>query len=110
MYFLALSQAPPPVHIEIATKSPVMMVPISKPPRAAGPKNKPTKIGTTTGKSDGMIISLIAAEVSISTALPYSGFAVPSIMPGISLNWRRTSSTTAPAQRPTASMAMAPNK
>ena len=86
MYFFALSHAPPPVHIEIATKSPVMMVPMSKPPSAAGPKNKPTKIGTTTGKSDGMIISLIAAEVSMSTALPYSGLDVPSMIPGISLN------------------------
>ncbi len=86
------------------------MVPINKPPKAAGPNKSPTKIGTTTGKSDGMIISLIAAPVSISTALPYSGFAVPSMIPGISLNWRRTSSTTAPAQRPTASIAIAPNK
>src|SRR5439155_10733444 len=37
MYFLALSHAPPPVVIDIATNSPVMMVPISKPPSATGP-------------------------------------------------------------------------
>ena len=57
-----------------------------------------------------MIISLIAALVSMSTATPYSGFAVPSMMPAISLNWRRTSMTTAPAARPTASIAIAPNR
>jgi len=86
------------------------MVPISKPPSAAGPSNKPTTIGTTTGNSDGTIISLIADEVSISTALSYSGLPLPSMMPLISANWRRTSTTTAPAARPTASIAMAPNR
>ena len=57
-----------------------------------------------------MIISLIAALVSMSTATPYSGLAVPSMMPGISLNCRRTSTTTAPAARPTASIAIAPKR
>ena len=110
MYFLALSQAPPPVHIEIATNRPVTMVPISRPPSAAGPSSRPTRIGTTTGSSDGIIISLIAALVSMSTATPYSGLAVPSMMPLMSRNWRRTSTTTAPAARPTASIAIAPNR
>ena len=110
MYFFALSQAPPPVHIEIATNRPVTMVPISSPPSAFGPSTMPTTMGTITGNSDGIIISLIAAAVSISTALPYSGFAVPCMMPGISRNWRRTSSTTEPAARPTASIAIAPNR
>ena len=32
------------------------------------------------------------------------------MMPGMSRNWRRTSSTTAPAARPTASIAIAPNR
>jgi len=68
MYFLALSQAPPPVHIEIATNRPVTMVPISKPPNAAAPSVRPTTTGTTTGSSEGTIISLIAAVVSMSTA------------------------------------------
>ena len=96
--------------MEIATNKPVTIVPMSKPPSAAGPRNRPTKIGTTTGNKDGTIISLIAAEVSISTARPYSGLAVPSMIPLISRNCRRTSSTTAPALRPTASIAIAPNK
>ena len=86
------------------------MVPMSKPPRALGPRNKPTRMGTITGNSEGIIISLMAAVVSISTARPYSGLAVPSMMPLISRNWRRTSSTTALAERPTASIAMAPNR
>ena len=110
MYFFALSQAPPPVHIEIATNSPVTMVPISTPPSACGPRSRPTTIGTSTGSSEGSIISLIAALVSMSTARPYSGLAVPCMMPGISLNWRRTSITTAPAARPTASIAIAPKR
>src|SRR5665647_3162896 len=73
MYFLALSQAPPPVHIEIATNRPVTIDPISTPPRALGPSSRPTRIGATTGSSDGIIISLMAAVVSMSTARPYSG-------------------------------------
>src|SRR3546814_895757 len=110
MYFLALSQAPPPVVIEIATNRPVTMVPISRPPSALGPSSSPTTIGTATGSSDGTIISLIADLVSMSTALSYCGLPVPSMIPGMSRNWRRTSSTTAPAARPTASIAIAPNR
>ena len=67
-------------------------------------------MGTTTGSRLGITISLMAAVVSMSTALPYSGLPVPSMMPLMVLNWRRTSTTTAPAARPTASMAMAPNR
>ncbi|MNT10769.1 hypothetical protein D3C72_1456140 [compost metagenome] len=110
MYFLALSQAPPPVHMLMATNRPVTMVPISSPPSALGPRTRPTTMGTTTGSRLGITISLMAAVVSMSTALPYSGLPDPSMMPGMSRNWRRTSTTTAPAARPTASMAMAPNR
>ena len=53
---------------------------------------------------------LMAAPVSMPTAVPYSGLAVPSMMPLMVWNWRRTSTTTAPAARPTASIAMAPNR
>src|SRR5258708_5800360 len=78
MYFLALSQAPPPEVMEIATNRPVTMVPTSMAPTvvnaAAWPPiqliTKYTTIGASTGRSDGMIISLIAALVSRSTALP----------------------------------------
>src|SRR5690242_7767877 len=38
----------------------------------------------------------------MSTTRPYSGRTVPSMMPGFSWNWRRTSYTTAPAARDTA--------
>ncbi len=94
------------------------MVPISRPPSARipapGPMSqfmpKATMTGTSTGRIEGMIISLIAALVSMSTALSYSGLPVPSMMPLISRNWRRTSFTTEVAARPTASIAMAPNR
>src|SRR5476651_2021031 len=46
IYFLALSQAPPPVVIEIATNRPVTMVPTSRPPSAFGPSTTPTITGT----------------------------------------------------------------
>ena len=69
MYFLALSQAPPPVVIEIATNRPVTIVPISRPPSACGPSSMPTITGTATGSSEGTTISLIADLVSRSTAL-----------------------------------------
>src|SRR5688572_3786317 len=76
MYFLALSHAPPPVHIEIATNRPVTIVPISTPPSALMPAPGPisqfmtiaSTIGTRIGRSEGTIISLIADFVSRSTA------------------------------------------
>src|SRR5690349_22430124 len=61
MYFLALSHAPPPAVIEIATNRPLTMTPRSIAPRAekAAPlpaiqsmMKKPT-IGDRTGSSDG---------------------------------------------------------
>src|SRR5258706_11160802 len=61
MNFLALSQAAPPVVMEIATNSPVMIVPISSPPSALIPAPGPMKmlsantstIGTRMGNRDG---------------------------------------------------------
>ena len=44
------------------------------------------------------------------TVLPYSGFSVPSMIPGCSRNCLRTSSTTWPPARPTASIASAANR
>ena len=70
----------------------------------------PTISVTTIGISDGMIISRCAALVTMSTHWPYSGFSVPSMIPGFSRNWRRTSSTTAPPARPTASIESAANR
>ena len=104
MYFLALSHAPPPLVMEMATKSPVTIVPSSTPPRAIGPRMKPTRMGESTGIAPGTIIFWIAAFVTISTQVPYSGLPVPSMIPLISRNWRRTSATTSPAATPTAFM------
>ena len=75
MYFLALSQAPPPEVIEMATNRPETITPSSRAPSAAKPCpgratrriTKKTTIGASTGSSDGMIISLIAALVTRST-------------------------------------------
>ena len=95
--------------MEIATNKPVIILPSKTPPRASGPNIIPTAIGTRIGSKDGMIISLIAAFVRRSTALSYSGFTVPSIIPGISLNCLLTSVTTELAALPTASIAIEPN-
>ncbi len=53
----------------------------------------------------GGIIFLIEASVEIATHFSYSGFALPSKIPGISRNCRRTSSTMAMAALPTAVIA-----
>ena len=55
----------------------------------------------------GSIISRSAAWVEMSTHLLYSGLPVPSRIPGISLNWRRTSLTISMAALPTEFMANA---
>ena len=51
----------------------------------------PTTIGNTIGISAGRSIALIAEPVTMSIARPYSGRVVPSMIPGFSRNWRRTS-------------------
>ena len=53
----------------------------------------------------GNIIFLIEASVDMATHLSYSGFPVPSIIPGIVRNCLRTSSTIAMAACPTARIA-----
>ena len=86
MCFLALSQAPPPEVIDIATNNPVIIAPTRSPPRACGPRRKPTKIGTRTGIKAGIIICLMALPVTMLTHFPYSGFPSPVIIPFISRN------------------------
>src|SRR3546814_16044216 len=110
MYFLALSQAPPPVVIEIATNRPVTIVPINRPPSACEPAAGPpshlnpnlTTTGTSTGRKDGMIISLLADLVRMSTALSYLRLPVPYMLQGMSRTLMRTSPHTPPRTRPTA--------
>ena len=53
---------------------------------------------------------LVAEPVTMSIARPYSGRAVPSMIPGISANCRRTSVTTWPPTLPTASIARDANR
>src|SRR5674476_60350 len=107
MSFLALSQAPPPLVMEMARNRPVTMEPMSTPPSTRYALLQNTRvmmIGVSTGMAAGSIISRMADLVTMSTAVPYSGFSVPFMMPGSSRNWRRTSSTTLPPARPTACM------
>ncbi|MNT82120.1 hypothetical protein D3C72_2218030 [compost metagenome] len=75
--FLALSHAPPPDVMDIATNNPLMMTPRSDAPSAAkaaafepeiSSTPKYTTSGAKTGSSDGIIISRIAALVRRSTA------------------------------------------
>jgi hypothetical protein len=65
----------------------------------------PTMIGKRIGISAGNSISRMAELVTMSIARPYSGRVVPSMIPGFSRNWRRTSVTTCPPTFPTACMA-----
>jgi hypothetical protein len=62
-------------------------------------------IGAEQGQAPGAIISRMEALVLMATHFSYSGFALPSMMPGISRNWRRTSFTMSMAALPTALMA-----
>ena len=70
----------------------------------------PTTIGKPIGISAGSSIELIAEPVTMSIARPYSGRSVPSMIPGCSRNWRRTSWTTSPPTRPTACIASDANR
>ena len=67
-------------------------------------------IGDKTGSNEGIIISLIAVLVNISTHFPYSGFLLPDIIPFILENCLLTSITTAPPALPTACIPIDPNK
>src|SRR5438067_2698667 len=104
--FFALSHAPPPDVMAMATNNPVTIVPTSKPPSTTGPSGLIIATATTKtrGRSAGTIISRNAALVTMSTPVPYSGVSCPVKIPGFAFNWRRTSRTTAPAALPTASM------
>ena len=91
MYFFALSHAPPPEVIEIATKMPVTIVPSSIAPSAPNAAalaadridhevDKTT--GASTGSSEGTIISLIAALVrKVDGAAVIRLASSPSMMP-----------------------------
>ena len=74
------------------------------------PRPKPTAIGAKIARMPGVASSRSESRVQMSTTLPYSGRPVPSMIPGISWNWRRTSNTTAPAARPTALIARPENR
>ncbi len=62
-------------------------------------------MGVKMARMPGPRSSFWAAAVAIPTQREYSGLFFPSIRPGISRNWRRTSFTNRPAARLTARMA-----
>src|SRR6476661_4231207 len=111
--FLALSQAPPALLWNMAMSTPLTVTPASRPPNTSAdeavenmPRQpKPIIMGVSSAMAPGIIISRIAAWVLMATHFSYSGRPVPSMMPGISRNWRRTSWTMDMAARPTAAMA-----
>ena len=90
-----MSQAPPALFWKIAHNTPLTVTPAIYPPNisAIAKLSIPNSMGTkaiTRGKpivnNPGNIISFNEACVDIATHLSYSGFPVPSIIPGISLN------------------------
>ena len=94
---------------KIPIKTPLTVAPAKKPPKASGPNTKPMKIGEMMVIAPGNIIFLSEASVLMATHLSYSGLPVPSIIPLIVLNWRRTSSTIDIAASPTALIAKEEN-
>ena len=89
--FFALSQAPPEFASRIAISTPEAMAPARYPASAGAPSPKPTAIGAATASRPGVASSRSESRVTMSTTFPYSGFAVPSMIPAMSRNWRRTS-------------------
>ena len=85
------------------------VAPISMPPRLCVPKRKPTATGVRTATKPGATILLRAEFVAMVTQVAGSGFtpSFPSSSPGISLNWRRISSTMLNAASPTEVMVSA---
>ena len=119
MSFLVLSQAPPALLRNSAMRIPDTVPNMSMPERAFTPsklspewvptmrKKMPTAMGMRTASKPGFTILRSDAALMMSTHRPYSGRADPSMMPGISRNWRRTSLTTSCAVLPTADIAIA---
>jgi len=87
----------------------MMVEPSKAPPKASRPSKKATKSGAATAMTPGAIISFSAAVVAMDTQVFGSGLTPgrPSSRPGISRNWRRTSSTMKKAARPTEVMVRA---
>src|SRR3989338_4212146 len=67
MYFLALSQAPPPLLSTSARSTPVMVPTINVAATASLPSRIPTSVGTATAMIPGSTICLSAPRVAIST-------------------------------------------
>src|SRR5699024_7644827 len=93
-----------------AISVPAAIAPARYAPSGPTPSPKPTAIGAKIANTPGVASSRSESRVQMSTTRPYSGRPVPSMIPGMLENCRRTSKTTAPAARPTAEMARPENR
>ena len=91
IYFLALSHAPPVLAAEIAIWTPLTKAPGKNPDKMTGPKAKPRPNGVKMTKAPGAIISINEALVEILIQALWSGYYVPSRIPGLFLICLRTS-------------------
>jgi hypothetical protein len=62
------------------------MAPARKPASAPMPRPNPTMIGVRAASRPGVASSRSESRVQMSTTLPYSGFSVPSMIPGMLAN------------------------
>lgn len=67
MYFLALSQAPPALALEVAIATPEMIAPGSNPAIQRGPTKTPTTKGVNKTRAPGAII--LARDASVEIAI-----------------------------------------
>ena len=74
------------------------------------PGRSPPRSASGWPADPGVLSSRRESRVQMSTTLPYSGFSVPSMIPGCSRNCRRTSKMIAPAARVTALIASPENR
>jgi len=69
MCFLALSRAPPPHIIIMASGMAVIVAPMTRAPMACQPRVYPTMMGVVVVRRVGVIMSLRAFLVAMSTAV-----------------------------------------
>mmetsp|Transcript_55567 Transcript_55567/g.126327 ORF Transcript_55567/g.126327 Transcript_55567/m.126327 type:complete len:290 (+) Transcript_55567:2-871(+) len=115
MNFLALSQAPPVLDMEMASCTPLTRPPVRRPNTAYTPKKVPATRGASITSAEGATISRSEASVEIlmhlsRPAATTSLGAVPAMRRESSANWRFTSVTMAPAASPTDFIVMALNQ
>ena len=82
--FFALSHAPPALFWNIPINTPLTVTPARNPPNASGPKDKSNNQWRNNGNCTRQHHFFNRCFVEIATHFSYSGFPVPSMIPGIS--------------------------